>query len=334
VSAAAERLVVVGASAGGVEALRDYVASLPADLDACVLVVLHLPARARSMLPAILARAGRLPVESAVDGAVLAPGVVLVAPPDHHLRVRDGRAGVDVGARENGHRPAIDVLFRSAATHRDKVLAILLSGTLDDGVQGLAVVRAAGGRTAVQDPAQALYAGMPQAALDAGVVDDVLGVAELAALTGDWVQEVSTPPRGAPMATSDDDPPDVEPDREELRPGHPSGVLSALTCPTCGGALWEDDAAGPARYTCRTGHGFGADSLLETQADALDDALWGAYRSLLEHAELNRRLARRMERTGRRLPVERYRAQAADAERRAEVLRAALLDPGHGARPA
>jgi two-component system, chemotaxis family, protein-glutamate methylesterase/glutaminase len=160
-------VVVVGASAGGVQALRALVARLPADLDAAVLVVLHIPPHAPSALASILDRAGPLPADPAVDGAPLANGVIVVAEADHHLLVRDGRVRLSGGTREHGHRPALDPLFASAAREfGPRAIGVVLSGNQDDGSKGLREIVECGGTGLVQDPEDAAYADMPRNALD------------------------------------------------------------------------------------------------------------------------------------------------------------------------
>jgi two-component system, chemotaxis family, protein-glutamate methylesterase/glutaminase len=176
-------IIVVGASAGGVEALRVLVGKLPGDLPAAVLVVLHVSPEHKSILPRILTGAGPLPAEHAKDGELLEPGRIYVAPPDRHMVVDDGAVGVTRSPPEGGHRPSVDTLFRSAARfHGARVVGVVLSGALDDGTAGLVAVKERGGVTVVQDPEEALCADMPRSALEHLKVDHCLPIAQIAAL--------------------------------------------------------------------------------------------------------------------------------------------------------
>jgi two-component system chemotaxis response regulator CheB len=320
-------LVVVGASAGGVEALRELVHELPDDLPAAVLVVLHLPTSAFSALPSILGRAGSLPVRSAEDGMTLEPGTVLVAPPDRHLLVRGRRVRLGRGPKENGHRPAIDPLFRSAARWRGALaVGVVLSGTLDDGAAGLWTIADRGGATLVQDPDTAVYDGMPRAALRA-----VPGayVAYGPAL-GKLVAELCTEEIDAPVVPVPRDL-EVEAEIPELdegaftdpdRPGKPA----AMTCPECNGAMFELVEGDLVRYRCRVGHAWSSESLMIHQVEAAETALWAAIRALEEKAALHRRVIE--ERRPRSRLTEDYHAdRAAEAERSATVLREMLRHP-------
>jgi two-component system, chemotaxis family, protein-glutamate methylesterase/glutaminase len=160
-------IVVVGASAGGVEALQALAGGLPADLAAAVVVVLHIPRRSPSALPAILDRAGELPAVAAEDGVELRAGIVYVAPADRHVLVAGRCLRLSGAPAEGGHRPAIDPLFRSAAAgFGPRAIGVVLSGTLDDGSAGLAAIAGRGGHALVQDPADARYPAMPTNALD------------------------------------------------------------------------------------------------------------------------------------------------------------------------
>jgi two-component system, chemotaxis family, protein-glutamate methylesterase/glutaminase len=177
------RLVVVGASAGGVEALTRLVGALPPGFRAAVLVVLHVTPSGPSVLPAILTRAGRLQAAHVEDGMAIEPGRIFVAPPDEHLLVEDGRMRLSHGPRENGHRPAIDPLFRSAAQHYgSRVVGILLSGNLSDGTAGLVSIKQRSGIAIVQDPESARYSGIPRSAIERVPVDHVVPVEAMAGL--------------------------------------------------------------------------------------------------------------------------------------------------------
>ena len=174
-------VVVVGASAGGVEALAALAHALPAVFGAPILVVLHVPPTGTSVLPGILSRAGRLPAVHARDGETVEAGHIYVAPPDSHLLISGRLLQLTRGPRENGHRPAIDPLFRSAAaSHKRRAAGVVLSGTLDDGTAGLFAIKQGGGATLVQDPAEALYGAMPASAIAYVQPDYVLPTAELA----------------------------------------------------------------------------------------------------------------------------------------------------------
>jgi two-component system chemotaxis response regulator CheB len=330
-SAEGHDIVVVGASAGGIDALRSMAAQLPADLPATVLIVLHVTATAPSALPGILRRAGPLPVAHALDGERLRPRSMLVAPPDHHLIVHDGHVRVTRGAKENSHRPAIDPLFRSAAAaHGPGVVGVILSGMLDDGASGLAAVKAAGGVAIVQDPDDATYASMPRSALGVVDADEIVSARLLGPAIARWV---ATPP-----GSSDPAPawlerengfalaPD-EPDMEDVPPGQ----VSDQTCPTCGGTLWErTEGDGPLRYRCRVGHAWSADSLFARNAGALEDALWTALRALQERAGLARRLADDARARRRSLTAAHFERSADDADRRAQIVRRALEEAREG----
>lgn len=296
-------VVVVGASAGGVEALRAVVHELPADLDASVFVVLHLPPSGTSVLPRILSRAGRLRAVHASDGSAFERGCIYIAPPDQHMRFDRNRLTLDRGPRENGHRPAIDPMFRSAAEwFGGRVIGVILSGVLDDGAAGLSAVKNRGGATLVQSAADAMYPTMPAAALEAVGETDVVGTAsELAAAI---VELTRRPPSGPSLAVVADRPVAeeelLEVDRsssEQPREGRPSGY----TCPECHGALWEtQEGRLVGRFRCRTGHEFSPESLVTQQHEHVERALWAALRALEEKAAMLRRLSIRARQRGNR----------------------------------
>jgi two-component system chemotaxis response regulator CheB len=321
-------LVVIGASAGGVEAIRDVTAALPVDLPACVLVVLHVPPTGSSALPSILNRSGPLEARHAMEGDTLQPGTILVAPPDHHLIVADGGVTLSRGPTENGHRPAVDVLFRSAARARDgRVIAVVLSGSLDDGAAGMVAVKQRGGVGFAQDFSEALHDGMPRAAAATGV-DGTLPVKEIALAIVETVLgwSASPPPEPAPQHRAptrlmhmETDMANLDPDamHHHDRPGEPSGYA----CPDCHGALFEIIEGELVRFRCRVGHAWSPESLVARQTVSLESALWMALRTLEEKAALHRQLADRASERGHDLTSARFLDGEREALAAAELVR-------------
>lgn len=322
-------VVVVGASAGGVEALRELAARLPADLPASVLVVLHVPSTGTSALPAILDRAGALPARHAVDGDRLRAGEILVAPPDRHLVVLGGHVGLTRGPQENGHRPAIDVLFRTAArTWGENAIGVVLSGSLDDGAAGaLALVRR-GGQCLAQDFEEALYDSMPRAAVAAAGLDHPLPVAGIVDRLSEWLAAPHSAAPTAPSPTMITETEMAELDPEAMhdhdRPGAPAGY----GCPDCGGSLFEIQDGELRRFRCRVGHAWSADSLLARQTVALESALWMALRGLEEKAALNADLGERANQRGQDKAAARFAASATETLQAAELVRRLVADLG------
>lgn len=327
-------IIVIGASAGGVEAVSAVVRALPPDLPAAVFVVVHFPADSRSVLPQILARAGALPAVHPEDGETIQTGRIYVAPPGRHLLIEDSRMRLVRGPRENGAIPAVDPLFRSAARwHRGRVVGVVLTGTLDDGTAGLVAIKHCGGVAVVQDPAQALYEGMPRSAVENAPVDHVVPLDHIGALLAELAR---TPPPDGNHPAPNDEPMDdrikIESDILAMRPGvmdgddnpHP-GHVSGFTCPECHGALWETDEEGVVRYRCRVGHGYTMESVLSENGRDVEAALWIGFRALRERAALCRRLGERMAGRGQHAMAARQHEEAAEAERRAALLRQVLL---------
>jgi two-component system chemotaxis response regulator CheB len=314
---------VVGASAGGVEALRDLVALLPPDFPAVVLVVLHLAPVGTSVLPQILQRAGALTARTAEDGGQLNGGCIYVAPPDLHLLVQDGYMHLDHGPRVNGHRPAVDNLFQSAAAaYGSGVGGVILSGVLDDGSAGLLAIKRAGGMTLVQDPDQALYDAMPRNAIEVVHPDEVGTIAQLAAL---MTEAAGAPDHDSPTAAKPDPSESsvIAVDRGSSDQAQP-GNLTGFTCPECGGAQWEMDDERGFRVRCRTGHEYAPENFIEAQGVQVEAALWSALRSLEERAALHRRIAARYRDKSNRRLAERFAHRADQAVEQAIVIRRLL----------
>lgn len=321
---ALRNIVVIGASAGGVLALRQLVSRLPADYAGALFVVVHISAGARSELAGILGRAGPLPAVQAEDGMPITHGRIHVAMPDHHLLIERGRMRVVHGPRENRHRPAIDPLFRSAAwSYGPRVVGVVLTGNLDDGTSGLWAIKSCGGTTVVQDPADAEHPEMPSNALLYNEVDHRLPVSDMAGLLvqlGRQVVDVGVQAARSTAIADEVGFAALESDIDDMRQ---FGAPSAFTCPTCRGALWELEEGGHLRYRCHTGHAFSQDSLQVEQTAAVEEHLYAALRALEEKAAALRRLA---ERWPERLPGVRddYVARAEALDRSANALRAML----------
>lgn len=307
--------VVLGGSAGGIEALERVLARLPDAFAAPVLVALHVSPRGVSVLPRILSRAGPLQAAHARHGEALVPGRVYVAPPNHHLVVDDHGVVLSRGPQENGHRPAIDPLFRSAARAFGARLAgVILSGALDDGAAGLAAVKAAGGVAVVQDPADAGFPAMPRHAMERVEVDHVMPAQGIGGLLAE-LADGSNGAAAGPLPAG----------------GHragPNGAASALvvqrtfSCPDCGGVLQPQPAEGVLR--CRVGHAWAANSLLAAQSDKLEEALWVVLRTLDDKVSLARSMAEAARARTHALTAERYESQAERYSEMAATIRDAL----------
>ena len=266
--------------------------SLPPDFPVPVVVVLHVSGD--SILPDILARVSRVPVAHARHGESLRPGRVYVAPPDRHLIVRNGAVLLTRDARENGHRPALDPLFRSAArAKRGRVIGVVLSGQLDDGSAGLLAIKSRGGVAIVQDPEEAPFPSMPRNAIQYVDVDHVLPADEIVPVLLELLKRGARP---RPKRKS-------EPMRKKTRPSERQ--LSAariaardetetLVCPECQGPLERVDAGPLTQWTCAVGHSFSPGSLTEAQTDALERVLWMAVRTLTERAKVRRQTIGRL----------------------------------------
>src|SRR2546423_7769101 len=315
-------IIVVGASAGGVEALRALVAKLPKDLPAAILVVLHVAPDHKSILPRILTGAGPIPAAHAKNGEALEPGRIYVAPPDRHLVVDDGVVRLTRSAPEGGHRPAVDTLFRTAARfHGTRVVGVVLSGALDDGTAGLVAVKQRGGVTVVQDPAEALCADMPRNALENVQIDHCLPTAEIATLLDKLAhQKVELHSRIPALLQQETDIALERRTEGESPPGEPS----EFGCPACGGVLNEVHDGHILRFRCRVGHAYGLASLGAQQQDQFEAALWAAMRALEDQAALAGRLAKRAHDRGHTRTATQFDDRGAAAREHARKLREVL----------
>jgi two-component system, chemotaxis family, protein-glutamate methylesterase/glutaminase len=324
----AQDIVVVGASAGGVEALITLAKTLPAELPAAVLMVLHVP-QTGSMLPTLLSRAGPLPARHPADREPLKAGQIYVAPPDQHMLVHDGCVRLSRGPRENRYRPAVDPLFRSAARwYGSRVIGVILTGSLDDGTAGMLAIKQHGGRTVVQDPEDAMFPSMPKSALASVAIDHV---APLPALGDLLTRLVDHPPAAAARAATSQELPVPDPELQleteiaesvSARGDAPTyvGKPSGFACPECHGTLWELNDGELVRFRCRVGHAFAPQSLSVAMSDQIDEALWVVLRSLRESAALSVQLAAGAERCNMPELATNYRERAREARQRATLV--------------
>ncbi len=324
-------VIVIGGSAGALGPLKTIVQHLPVGFGASLLVVLHTRSSGNGALPQILSHISKLPVRFARRDEPLRHGHIYIAPPDLHLIVAADELRLVHGPRENGFRPAIDPLFRTAARElQARVAGIILSGALSDGTYGLSLIKQHGGVAIVQDPAEADVASMPNNALAAVDVDYVLPAMEIAAKITELTEARPSTlhPGETPMPRREDDlEPQLPTVTEVSEMEDRFGAASSLTCPDCGGALWEVQDGRVHRYQCHTGHQFAPDALDAEQRDAVDGALWSAMRVLEEHAELKMRLARRAADNGLQAVSEGFLEGAQDARAQAQQIRSLLFTP-------
>lgn len=318
------RIIVLGGSAGGIEAFSNVLRPIPANLPAAIFLVLHINPSVPSLLPSVLKRRTQLRVQHARDGAEIEAGTVYIAPPDRHLLLHGGVMRLGRGARENGFRPAVDPLFRTAAvSYGPAVIGVIVSGNLDDGTSGLIEIKRHGGIGIVQAVDDAIYAGMPASALQE--VPDVDYVVPASAI-GPTIVGLVNDQRVGSIILAVETEPDIAMGGEapvafeERIDEAPAGI----GCPDCGGTLWERKEGELVRYRCRVGHAYSDEALLAAQTEALEEALWTALRALEETSEQAGRIADRMERRGHDHLATRFTRQARDAARRATIVRSAI----------
>ncbi|HKY55567.1 MAG TPA: chemotaxis protein CheB [Anaerolineales bacterium] len=318
------RCIVIGASAGGLEPLKEMVSRFPSDLPAPVFVVMHVPAYLPSYLPEILRKVGRLPAIHPEDNRRTEVGFIYVAPPDHHLLVDDGYMAVKRGPKENGFRPSIDALFRSAAySYGPAAIGVVLSGALNDGTSGLWSIKRLGGIAIVQDPFQAAFPSMPRSALEFIEADYRLPAAEIGDLLVQLAREQVT--HGVTLGE------DIEENLQRMaKELHIAaginvseqsildlGPLTPFTCPECKGSLVKIKEGNMSRFRCHTGHGFTADALLEAATKMVGEQIWQVTRGLQEAEMLLNHMGQHLQEGGRQAEAEKYFAKARELSVRA-----------------
>lgn len=318
-------IVVIGTSAGGVSALQELVATLPADFPAAVFVAQHLSPSARSMLPNLLDRAGPLPALSPRDGDPIRAGHIYVAAPDHHMLLRPGKILMRRGPHENRTRPAANALFRSAAiAYGGRVVGVVLTGLLDDGTEGLIAIKAAGGLSIVQEPADAEWPSMPKNALQRDHVDHAVPLDQM----GDLLRRLVREPAGQSIPLPNEY---IVEDRiaaqefavvetDIVTPGEPSH----LSCPDCGGVLNQIEAEDALRFRCQVGHAFTPLGLAAAQSEELERALSIAVRTHRDRIRLFSQMGESARSRGLSHAGRRWVVASQESSRMIEVLERAM----------
>lgn len=317
-------VIAIGGSAGSIGVIRQICRSLPANLQASVLIAVHVAADHPNLLAGILDSGGPLPASTAVDGEPLQDGRIYVAPADRHL-LMDGRLlRLGRGPRENMARPAIDPLFRSVGISAGpRAIGVLLSGMLNDGASGLADLRRCGGVTVVQNPLDAVEGEMPQAALRASDIDYRAPASELADLLTRLMQEQTGPAVAPPASVA------LEVAIAMGRPSDSPTVAEiadpvALTCPGCGGTLSQVKRS-PLRYRCQVGHGYTAEALAHEQEASVDEAFRIGLRVIGERAVLMEKMALDALQAGRAAAADSFDHRAREYKRHATILMEASI---------
>jgi two-component system chemotaxis response regulator CheB len=323
-------IITIGASAGGIPAIEALLRGLPSTLDASLFIVLHLAPDTQTGIDGILRYYTKLPVTMVLDAHAIQPGHVYIAAPDHHLILEPECARSIRGPKENWFRPSVDVLFRSAAlAFGPRVMGVVLSGMLDDGAAGLGAIKRRGGLTIVQDPADARFPMMPEAAMRAVDIDARLTAGEIAKLLMDETRKEVPSPDTFPV------PKELELEvriaKQELNPEkllaavESIGTRTILTCPECHGTLWEISGDGQQRYRCHIGHAYTEVALSAGQSTIVEEALWSAMRALEEKVVLARRLAERLQERGLERGAQHQRESAERLDGQARVIRELVL---------
>lgn len=320
------RVIVMGASAGGLDVLRVILPGLPADLPAAILIVVHVAPDGPGLMPRILRPLCALPVDHAMDDEPLRPGQIYLAPSDRHMVIEDGRVRLTRGPKENFSRPAIDPLFRSAAqAFGRRTIGVVLSGRLDDGTAGLWTIKRRGGVTIAQDPAEAAYPSMPRSACTYVAMDHRLPAREIASMLIS-LTTAREPTTEEPALTKE-----LELETAIAKGGNALGLgimelgpITPYTCPECHGVLVALTEGGTPRFRCHTGHAYSLNSLLSAVTSYVEKSLWNATRAIEEGIMLMQHASRHLLEKGDRPGAELFATKARRTEARAQLLRDAL----------
>lgn len=318
------RVILLGGSSGGVKAAGEVLSGLESDFPAAVIIVLHLHDGTSPSLRSTFASASPLPVDLAAEGDSISSGRIYIAPPDHHLLVRNGSIHLNRGPRVNMTRPAIDLAFRSAAVAcGSNTVGIVLSGMLDDGVAGLEAVRRCGGIGVVQDPADALYPELPENVLSYTDVDHILPASRMGELLNKLAKTSGKKKKAIPPELKLENELDMK-FTQELPSLDRVGGQVPLVCPECKGPLWEIRKSVPPRFRCHIGHGFTLRTLRKSQDEQLEKILLTTFRSLEEKAQTQERMAESHQQNGQERMAQSCRRRASATRLQADRLHSML----------
>ena len=322
-------IIVIGASAGGVTALMELVRTLPADFSAPIFVVQHVAADSPSILPQLLSSVSALKARHPQNGEIVKPGIIYVAPPDHHLLLEGDQVLVTRGPKENRFRPSIDALFRSAAyTFGTRVVGMVLTGYLDDGTSGLWSVQRMGGLAVVQDPRDAEQPSMPTNALEFVDADYLVPLAEMGSLL---VRLTTEPAPAKPHLPADQlDLLKIELAIAKQGGGFELGIiekgkLTPFTCPDCHGALTQLIEGKLIRYRCHTGHAYTVSALLSEVTASVESLLYQGMRGLEETQMLLQNLGEHFAATQQTEVSKLFFRKAAETGQQARVVHQSIL---------
>ncbi|GAB3765816.1 chemotaxis protein CheB [Spirosoma pomorum] len=316
-------IVVIGSSAGGIYALKELMSLLPKSFDASIFIVQHVSSYSPSYLPDILSHVGTLKATHPMDGELIQPGRIYIAPPDHHLLIEYNRVMVKKGPKENRFRPSIDALFRSAAyTYGPRVIGVVLTGMLNDGTSGMWSVKRLGGTTIIQAPEDAMYTSMPSSVLEYVEVDHIVPIAKMGALLTELITE--TIPEKQSLLYDEEERIVAEINIAAESSAFEQGILglgelTPLTCPECNGALISIKEGKLIRYRCHTGHAFTASSLLAETTKSIEESFWKAAKSLEETVILLEQSGKQFAEGGNTEAAEQFYEKAQQARERAKL---------------
>ena len=284
-------IVVIGASAGGLDALAEMVQTLRKGLNVAYCIVLHLSRKGiGDFVVHRLSKATSMPCSLAEDKGVIQRDNIYIARPNQHMLLKDNKIILGGGPEENRFRPSVDVLFRSAAvSYSSHAIGIILSGMLDDGTSGMWAIKRCGGTCVVQDPNQAEYPEMPLSIINNMEADHVVTLDEI----GTTIAKIVKQKRGRKKSVPEEvvlESKIAEKTAVSINAIEKIADTSVFACPDCGGNLWEmkDDII--KRYRCHIGHAYTEKDLVVKQAETASNTLWVALRMMEERKHLLRKL--------------------------------------------